>query len=228
MTGIIKASNATLHTAIIIATASIASCSSDNPIGDKQSYDYCITANNTCLAGSFTVDACNGQVSNSCPYGDSFSSSSVSIVLSSNSSVPFSSSSAALESSSSYVYPSSSGGNVSSSSVGSEVVVTPSSSSSSSAPQILYGELTYHGQTYKTVKIGTQTWMAENLNYEVNGSKCYNNEPANCAIYGRLYDWATAMDIDPSCNFAICRNQSDYCSIRGICPQGSKKSTKAT
>jgi uncharacterized protein (TIGR02145 family) len=31
--------------------------------------------------------------------------------------------------------------------------------------------------------------MAENLNYSVNGSTCYENKPANCDKYGRLYDW---------------------------------------
>ena len=79
---------------------------------------------------------------------------------------------------------------------------------------------------YNIVRIGSQIWMAENLNFEykINGSAydnwCYNDSAQYCAQYGRLYYWSAAMDTATTgCGIGkTCAASSRK--TQGVCPNG--------
>ena len=126
----------------------------------------------------------------------------------------------------------------------SEKPVESSSSSSVLQPcktqtedNCIYGTLfdDRDGKTYKTVKIGEQWWMAENLNYAdssktaslMGKSWCYNNSIELCNKYGRLYTWAAAIDsvklatdIDNPLDCGFDKNCTLPDTVYGICPPG--------
>jgi len=68
--------------------------------------------------------------------------------------------------------------------------------------------------------------MAENLNYKVEGSRCYGDNTGSdnlnkCTKYGRLYDWATAMGSSVNFNSSILISSIDTdIRYRGVCPFG--------
>jgi len=72
-----------------------------------------------------------------------------------------------------------------------------------------------------TVRIGSQVWQKCNLNVDPGTGKsaCYENNSENCSKYGRLYDWATAMNLPSSCNSSSCASQVSA-KHRGLCPSG--------
>ena len=58
---------------------------------------------------------------------------------------------------------------------------------------------TRDGQVYPLFRVGTQTWLGKNLNFDIPGASfCYDDDPANCEADGRLYTWSVARTACPA------------------------------
>lgn len=77
------------------------------------------------------------------------------------------------------------------------------------------------GRVYPIVRVGGRDWMGGNLAWagtDGNLGACSSDKPRECAKAGRLYDWSTAMGLDPKFNEQDWGIAQDH--VAGICPEG--------
>ena len=114
------------------------------------------------------------------------------------------------------------------------LVPAPGSGSSSNPGSFACGQsVTYAGESYPTVQIGTQCWFQKNLNVgtmiqgannQSNNSVlekyCYNNLPANCDTFGGLYQWAEAVQYQNGASNTTSPSPAFSGNVKGMCPTG--------
>ncbi|MCR5029349.1 MAG: hypothetical protein K6A31_08855 [Fibrobacter sp.] len=202
-------------------------CGSENSASAEDEYSSSVIASSS---SSVLVSSSSSVIANEVTQSSSSeiaSSSSSPRNDNSSSSIASSSSSPRNDNSSSSVIASSS------SVVANEVTQSSSSVDESDDPENHLLTDGRDGQIYRTVTVGDQIWMAENLNFAYvertealdSSSYCYGNDPSNCEKYGRTYLWSAAMDSAAlfSENGAGCGDgvecEEKY-PVRGVCPQG--------
>ena len=232
-----KLANVLVKTAAIACLLFLVACDDDGSSSPVTPSDNDVSSSSIATANSSSsvVEESSSSIDSAKSSSSvtlSSSSSDINVIEESSSSIALENSSSSLMSSSSVI---SSSGGESSSSIGKVF-------ESSFNQNITYGTMTdsRDKKVYKTIKIGGQTWMAENLNYAdssktlslLERSWCYNNDSANCVVAGRLYTWSAAIDSaklynDKSIDCGHRKTCTLPDTVYGVCPPGWHLPTRA-
>jgi len=117
--------------------------------------------------------------------------------------------------------------------------------------------VSYGGEDYPTVQIGSQCWLAKNLDigtmvtsgnsepncHDVSGNGsnqwscqinnslvekyCYSNDSANCTNYGGLYEWSEAMNLPYDCNNSVITDNGSG-TYTLVCPISGNQTIQTT
>lgn len=89
------------------------------------------------------------------------------------------------------------------------------------------------GKEYPMAKVGSQIWMAENLNFDDSKiresvSSCYEDDHS-CDLAGRLYRWSGAMNLNDKWSWGMAREHAGLIENphRGACPENSHIPSKS-
>lgn len=199
-----KMKQVSLISALSFATVMIVSCGDDSGTSVNEDNKGSELVEDSSSSSSLKAQSSSANKKSSSSSKDNAKPSSSS-VKAANSSSSFGKSSSSNKSSSSSK-------EATSSSSSSLLELIESSSSVTRVGDVLVDSR--DGETYKTVYIGNQHWMAENLRY-----RAVESDTSKAGKKGRYYSWAVAMDTaETPCNSELCK--FDRVQRQGVCPNG--------